>query len=103
MFAASREASFMTRPPWPLRAELQRHSLGLRWVYDVVHFYRSSLSRGGKRIFEHVGLPLMYSAAFLLTRTLNDSAFGFHCFVCNGELVIKQSEEWVHDLQLLNG
>ena len=55
MFAGCREAEFFATLPWPLRAELQQHTLQLRWMDDVVHIWRDALSRGGKRVFRRLG------------------------------------------------
>ena len=54
MFAGCREAELLATLPWPLRAEIQEHALQLRWMDDVVHVWRTSLSRGGKRVFQRL-------------------------------------------------
>ena len=97
MFAGCRESEFLATLPWPLRAELQEHTLQMRWMDDVVHIWRSSLSRGGKRVLRRLGAPNMYSAHLVLERTWSNSAFGFHWCDQQGVLIVQQIEKWVQD------
>ena len=87
----------MASLPWPLRAELQENTLQLRWMDDVVHIWRNSLSRGGKRVFRRLGAPRMYSAHLVLERTWTNAAFGFHWTDNKGVLLVQQIEKWVQD------
>ena len=97
MFAGCREASLMASLPWPLRAELEANTLQLRWMDDVVHIWRDSLSRGGKKVFQRLGAHHMYSNHLILERTWNNAAFGFHWIDNKGVLLVQQIEKWVQD------
>ena len=56
----------MSSLPWPLRAELQQQSLSLRWMDEVIHIWRNTFSRRGKRVLDRLASPNMYSDALLL-------------------------------------
>ena len=102
MFAGCRETEYLSPLPWPLHAELQEHTISLRWMDDVVHVWRQSLSRGGKRVFQRLGAVDMYSRHLILTRTWSNAAFGFHWSDNKGILTVQQIEKWVQDFAANN-
>ena len=95
MYASVREDNLLSALPFHIRHEFQRCILMCRWMDDLVHVVRSSLSAEARHYLGYFQQAHSYSRWLQLVRTYDSSAFGFRWYNRRGVLLVAQDEKWI--------